>query len=272
MTLRNAISQRLVAALPVNATRVLGRNYALLANLIKYGDPYFPASMNIETSEFCNRHCWYCPNVKQSNRHGVITDEVFDCALRRLREIQWTGPVAYHYLNEPLLNPKLLAQIKATVGALPGCCPTLIANGDHLTVRRMEDLVAAGIGRVMYSRHEPFTEEWDRRFEEIRQRWSGLVQLTQVGKTVPVFTNAQLSHSGIAWQGKCYAPTLCFSFRINGDVSLCGYDFNREVVMGNVANDSIMEIWSRPDFVRMRKDLRNGKQVHPICNGCSGIN
>jgi len=196
---------------------------------------------------------------------------MFHLALARLQELNWTGPVAYHYENEPLLNPNLLSQIAQTCRALPRCIPTLVTNGDLLTHEQMDALVEAGVGRVIVSRHPPFRDAWDARIEAVRHAWPDRVSMMQVGVTLPVHKNGQFDHDGIAWQGHCIAPSLCLGIRMNGDVPLCGCDAKHLAVMGNIQTQSLNEIWRGREFCALRRTLRNGNLGHKICMGCSGM-
>lgn len=258
--------------LPFAIARKLGRVYLQTQNLLKYGDRWFPLAIHIETSEYCNRSCWYCSRTERESRRGRITDSMFNLALRRLAEIKWTGPVGYHFENEPLLNPKLVEQLKLTKITLPKCLPTLVTNGDFLTMEKAAELISAGVARLIISRHPPFADDWDSRIAEIKKTWPGVVSMTQVGKTIPVHTNGQLTHTGIEWQGYCVAPSLSMSIRMNGDVSLCGCDIDRKAVFGNIEHATLFQIWNRPAFKDMRHRLRAGERnVHSICHGCSGM-
>jgi radical SAM protein with 4Fe4S-binding SPASM domain len=37
---------------------------------------------------------------------------------------------------------------------------------------------------------------------------------------------------------------------------------------GNIKNEHLMEIWNKPEFVQVRKDVLNGKFDLPICKYC----
>ncbi len=55
----------------------------------------------------------------------------------------------------------------------------------------------------------------------------------------------------------------------NGDVILCNCDWRREVVLGNLRESSLAEIWSNPRYEDLRQRHLEGEQVPgSICERC----
>ena len=149
-----------------NAVKLL-RAHAVTKNILKYGDPHFFQQVFIEINGHCNRTCRYCPNSVEALPESFMSLDRFDTILRRLREINWTGLVAYHYLNEPLLHPHLCGFIRQTIRLLPKSKPVLFTNGDFLTPKMAENLIDSGLYRCTITRHVPVTKEWDERIPAI---------------------------------------------------------------------------------------------------------
>jgi radical SAM protein with 4Fe4S-binding SPASM domain len=247
----------------------IGRVYSRICNLIKYQDWYFPQAFYIEIGQKCNRTCWYCPNVNGS-KDGEMTRETFAIIIKRLIELKWSGVVGFHNLNEPLLDPRLEEYV-SFLGRLPNCISIVVTNGDYLTLEKAKNLISLGVQRISISRHGPFTDEWDARISKIQKLFPNKVEITQVGKTVPILTHNQSEHKGLSWQGKCLQPTLACSIKLNGDVSLCCCDFDNKVLFGNVKDKSLLEILKTKNYRRIRRLLRNGVRATSICQTCSGV-
>ena len=62
---------------------------------------------------------------------------------------------------------------------------------------------------------------------------------------------------------------MCILF--NGDVALCCVDWFRTTILGNVADQSIREVWNGPKVVQVRGTLRAGdvNALPKICAGCT---
>ena len=55
----------------------------------------------------------------------------------------------------------------------------------------------------------------------------------------------------------------------NGDVPLCCNDFENAVILGNIKNDSIKEIWSGATLNRIREQHKSLEfDKTPICKNC----
>ena len=68
----------------------------------------------------------------------------------------------------------------------------------------------------------------------------------------------------------CVIPFRQMYILYNGDVLLCGNDWKREVILGNVNKNTLREIWNGPEAVRMRKLILEKRYDRILpCSGCS---
>ena len=69
----------------------------------------------------------------------------------------------------------------------------------------------------------------------------------------------------------CVRPSREMCILFNGDVVLCCVDWFRTVVMGNVAEQSVRDIWNGTRFTQIRQALRLGDRTRwpSICAHCS---
>lgn len=261
---------QLCRVIPWHSALSVGFQYRAALNLLQYGDWYFPRSFYIEISEHCNRTCHYCPNVAHQ-RFALMTEQVFDMAARRLADLNWTGVVGFHMQNEPLLDKRFPRLLERLVSIVPNCSPTLVTNGDVLDEEYTAELILLGMKRILVSRHPPFSEEWDKKILGIKTCWPSVVNVMQPGITWPIHSNKSFGFEGIPWQGHCMSSTMACVITITGEVNLCCFDYFRKTGFGNVLNQSLRDIWFGEEFSRLRRELRQGKQAHPICDGCSGV-
>lgn len=62
-----------------------------------------------------------------------------------------------------------------------------------------------------------------------------------------------------------------FTILSNGDVVPCCFDLKGEIILGNVFKESIFDIWTSPDFVKLRADFRS-KKYCSFCSKCNMVN
>jgi GTP 3',8-cyclase len=143
--------------------------------------------------------------------------------------------------------------------ALPLAHLVLYTNGDLLTDSRYESLLQAGIDFFWITRHdgEPMKLRLHQRVQfpsdlDISGR-AGAV----IGATEPL-------------RRPCYAPSEMLIVMVNGDVVLCHEDARREIVLGNLGESTIAEIWFGNEMERFRYHLvRGGRQeAGTVCARC----
>jgi MoaA/NifB/PqqE/SkfB family radical SAM enzyme len=244
------------------------RGYQRAHNLFKYGDPFFFRDVNIETSTHCNRRCYYCPQSLDPHKPQFIGDEIFDIILSRLADINWTGPIGYAHFNEPLLNPRLVALVRRTKAALPKSKPRIYTNGDNLTPKLRDDLIAAGVVNFAVTRHDLYERNWN---ENLLPLVNGLEKYF----TLEVIHGRQLSNRGglissskikVQPMKRCTTPEAAMHISIKGDVLLCCADYYSKYKFGNLTKYSIKTCWRNSRWYR--KALREGKPILNICKGC----
>jgi radical SAM protein with 4Fe4S-binding SPASM domain len=68
----------------------------------------------------------------------------------------------------------------------------------------------------------------------------------------------------------CDFPFFDVGVRANGDVVLCCHDLLAESVMGNVKQNSLLDIWNGPAYRELRRHMlnRDAAKVHKVCQKC----
>ncbi len=57
---------------------------------------------------------------------------------------------------------------------------------------------------------------------------------------------------------------------VNGDVALCCLDYGGKVILGNIAQTSIAEIWGNEKYRNYRRMHRDSRQQEiSVCSNCS---
>ncbi|UCD13338.1 MAG: SPASM domain-containing protein [Thermoplasmatales archaeon] len=70
----------------------------------------------------------------------------------------------------------------------------------------------------------------------------------------------------------CSTPLITFNILYNGDVILCCDDYSKKMILGNVNDSSIKEIWNSKKYQKIREILysREYKKI-PVCCTCSKV-
>jgi MoaA/NifB/PqqE/SkfB family radical SAM enzyme len=237
-------------------------------NLLKYGDSTMFQQVLLEINTNCNRGCWYCPQREKADIPATEMDfGTLSALLHQLNQAGWLGGIAYHYMSEPLLHSDIVTVVRITQSIVPNCWPIIHTNGDHLTLPLAQSLIAAGIYRIHVSRHPPFSADWDIRISTIMGQFH---QVTLAEVTLPRNIGGRIRKlDNLAINDHCVAPMHALPIRYNGDVTVCGCDYDRTATVGNILHHDIMDIWR--SFQDTRERLLRGENVFSMCEGCTKV-
>lgn len=86
---------------------------------------------------------------------------------------------------------------------------------------------------------------------------------------------SRYSHTNGEFRIKSSQPDMCRRLWFNpvitwdGKVLPCCFDKNGDYIMGDLKEESLMEIWDGPKFRVFRKSIITGKHSTPICQNCT---
>jgi radical SAM protein with 4Fe4S-binding SPASM domain len=193
-----------------------------------------------------------------------------------LRAVQYKGAVVLCGFGEPLLHP----QVVEVVRTLSGSRVEIVTNGDKLTRQLVQELFGAGLRYLVVSLYDgphqvqPMRELlWDANLKPdqflLRDRWHtetddfGL-KLTNRAGTVTVGNQdpVDVTHP-------CNYLSYQLTVDWNGDVLLCVQDWHKKVKYGNLAVQSMMEVWTSPAMHKRRMQLAAGRRREAPCSSCN---
>lgn len=132
--------------------------------------------VEIEISSLCNRKCDYCPSSKSNRIRELLPKEFFLKIITELQSIDYSGNLAFHQYNEPLLEFEYLIEcIRIARTMLPEARLLLYTNGDFLTQNVYELLIREGINEMHISCHLDKDETWskelaDKKIESMKRK------------------------------------------------------------------------------------------------------
>lgn len=58
----------------------------------------------------------------------------------------------------------------------------------------------------------------------------------------------------VHWSEVCKHPWMTMTIKSNGEATMCMEDFNNEIILGNVKENSLYDIWNGEKYIQFRKD------------------
>lgn len=252
-----------------------------LRNHLRYGvnASYMFHAVELEINSMCNRRCGYCPNSFAKRPSGYMDRAVFDKIIGELGAMNYDGRVSYHFYGEPLLDKRLPDMVRDTRLRVPRAFIEIYSNGDFLTLPIFRDYLARGLDNFLITQH-------DNEVPENLQQILDAATPDERGKLVIRFAKDRnlINRSGLiaakegdgkppgASASPCDWPLSIMVITQAGNVVLCCNDYFESEVIGNVASDSLREVWTNDKFTAFRAALARGdRSVSKLCVDCDYV-
>ncbi|MFP6888555.1 MAG: radical SAM/SPASM domain-containing protein [Nitrospinota bacterium] len=69
----------------------------------------------------------------------------------------------------------------------------------------------------------------------------------------------------------CRKPWWQMTVQWDGSVSPCCLDYNNKLVLGNVKDQTLTEIWNGPRMKELRREFLSGMVTNPLCRTCDSL-
>lgn len=252
-----------------------------IKNKKNYGLWDFFGPVNIETTTHCNLRCKWCPNSKYDRglkkNEKKMSEKLFKKIIGELAEIKFKGIIRPFFYGDPLVDERMPELIKYIKKKLPQGKVYLNTNGVALTVDLYKKLQEAGIDYLMISQ---YTKEMLPNVKEVfeylktRPKKENKAKYRLFNENAFIISNrgGEVDVPVIGERPFCAYPghyDLTINYR--GDVVLCCNDYHSKIKFGNVKDEKIMDIWKKPHYYKLRKEVRTGTYKLPICKKCVGI-
>jgi radical SAM protein with 4Fe4S-binding SPASM domain len=230
----------------------------------------------IETRNICNRHCWFCKFGQE--RQDPDIEEIEWATIRQilanLKDLDYNGRISWHGINEPLMDPRIFDIVVETRAACPESFISLVTNGDLLTqhaydrLKTSVDVVGVSVyDDKVFDKVSPLA---DGQMKVIDMRRAAAGRLENRGGTVLHEAESFREHQRLFADRTCARPSFMLPVKPSGKVALCCADMYADVVMGNVHEQRLEDIWYGEAFTTYRRVLaREGRRNLKLCQGCS---
>jgi sulfatase maturation enzyme AslB (radical SAM superfamily) len=83
----------------------------------------------IDVSSVCNASCYFCPNKSMIRKKGIMTDDIFNLIIERVRSEDIHPPIFVLYQSgEPLTDRKLLDKVRLLKAQFPSSKVSFTTN------------------------------------------------------------------------------------------------------------------------------------------------
>ena len=226
-------------------------------------------SINIETTDGCNRKCEWCPNAKIDKPAEFMDLDLFEKILAELSEEKYRKRVHLYQRGEPLLDDRLTEWTARVREVLPAAHIFISTNGDYLTRQKANELLRAGMNEIWVSHYDGLREDLVKETAHLE----GIVyhfdkpQLETTyfnrGGKVDVASRFKMDNNFCWWIFR-KAGITC-----RGDLQLCCADwFPGE--LGNVRDSRLKDIWPGTKLYEywMAHTAGHAKDM-PKCKDCN---
>ncbi len=241
-------------------------------------------TVEINTTELCNRTCIFCPRHDPSvypNQNLNMSMEVANRIASELASNKFQGKISFSGFGENLLNKNFPQIISLFRDALPDSMIECNTNGDKLTLEGINTLIESGMTIIYINlydgKHQ--IDHFDRLFRGIPKKYfkyrkhygsskdHGLILNNRSGNvTLPNLKESEIH----ALNGtRCFYPFYKMFIDWNGDVLFCSNDWGRERIVGNLTSQSLYDVWFSEGMNEVRKKLIQGNRGHSPCNKCN---
>lgn len=207
-----------------------------------YGTSDFFDNINLETSSKCNRKCSYCPNAQYDRGNLFMEDKTFYKIIDELKELVYIGKICFAFFNEPFLDKRTPMFIAYAKDKLPKCEIGIFTNGDYGIPETKAD-------RVIISNHNDIN-------------YKNTPLNNRCGLITPLNPD---------YYPRCKYEDFQVVINFEGKFIICCNDYFGVSSMGNVNNEKIIDIWNKPKYIKLRKDIDKNIFNLEICKRCIGV-
>jgi radical SAM protein with 4Fe4S-binding SPASM domain len=232
--------------------------------------------IQIMTKSGCNLKCSFCPNNYLPETDHEMEDIVFEKIINELLQLEYSGRITLYLMNEPFRDSRLPQLVETTRNACPNARINIITNGVLPTHEDMKELFDCGLTDADISCYTNFTWDKWRRFKLSNNLNTNAMNfnvpdlprylgMNNRGGNVPGIGSP--SKVGV---GYCDRPFVQMYINSQGQSILCCSDYKYEVIMGDVKDNTLMEIWNNSKYEQYRNSLQNKiRKGLTLCERCN---
>lgn len=264
-----------------------------------------PLYISVEVNTYCNLKCKMCPSNFYTKNKQDITRQTLD---RLVSECKKIGLPSILLTGEPLMSPyfkEILTKIKS-IGAVDNFLITNGTLLDQEAINLLIDcqfercyfsldaafpetykrirgadlnLVESNIKQLLETRKEhnsvlplvrvSFVKQPDNinEMEQFLDKWKDKVDIIDFQELIDYSEIEELKEFPEV-EYRCSAPFTTLSVNCEGDIFPCCTAYTKYLKLGNINENSLMDVWQGEKLELLRNDILNGTLPLP-CQNCA---
>jgi len=263
-----------------------------------------PVIDQIELTNLCNFSCIMCPHSQMTRPKNVMDFNLFKTIIDR--DAEHTKILQLHHFGESLIVKNVAKYFEYVANA--GITVGLSTNGSLLTKKISKELIDAGLSFIVIDCDASSKETYEKirvggNWETLMQGVKDFVSVSNddVYSVLQFIEQPENQHEtqsflkmceelGIEprvkflmdWAGQmapdiksqddryaCIEPFFRAFVLCNGDVVSCCRDYDGKIVLGNLEEQSLEDIWNGPKYQAFRKQqIDVNLENNPLCKNC----
>jgi MoaA/NifB/PqqE/SkfB family radical SAM enzyme len=172
----------------------------------------------------------------------------------------FSGEIAFHRYNEPMIDKRLFQFIEYTNEKLPNAKISILTNGSFLDQEMLKKMETYKIGLLTVS---SYTFKEHDRLIKLKTSIPYRVYFSHLDDREDIYTRSELNTPL-----PCFATLRDITVNCFGFLSICCLDWQNRFTFGNLADHSLHELLNSKEYLEAHRDLFNGKRNLEICKRC----
>lgn len=254
----------------------LGRSIKKMAQTKPF---HFCSKIEIETINRCNNDCSFCPVNKnfETRSFKMMSRDLFLSIISQLEELEYSGSLCLFSNNEPLLDKRIVEFHQIARRFLPHSYIYLYTNGKLLTIEKFQKLMRY----LDYIIIDNYSDDMslidsikiikDFIISDTDNNYQERVRIQSFRKNAVRSTRGgQASNRLNLYQRRslCVLPFSQLVIRPDGKISLCCQDALGKYTLGDLAQQSVRDVWNGEEYWKMRNLVLKGADKIDLCKFC----
>ena len=241
----------------------------------------YPSIVSIETVNKCNGTCSFCccnKNTDEREFH-IMDDKLFKKIIKDLQENSFSGVLMLVMNNEPFIDKKIVERLEYAKKSLPNARMKLISNGSITTAEQFEyinknklldELIINNYNETM-KLNQNIKKLYDE-FKDKELNFSVKIDIRYSGEILSNRANSSPNSKGNKKiKYACTLPYTDFNINPYGVATICCCDAKEVTNLGDMNNQSILEIFNGDKYNKIRELMRDGRSGYGFCQYCDFI-
>jgi radical SAM protein with 4Fe4S-binding SPASM domain len=201
---------------------------------------------------------------------------LFEKIIDELGDIDFDGRISYHFYGEPLIDKRLPGFVEYSKKRVPKSSSEIYSNGDFLTLDLFHEYLRRGLDNFLITQHDNLIPDNLRHLmDHISDEEKKHITIRFAKDRYMINRSGLITDFGVPVEPlktACDWPLTSMVVTMTGNVVLCCNDYFETEVVGNVKEQSLVDVWTSKRFEEFRRALSQGdRTVSKLCADCDYV-